>query len=330
MWKTAIISFILMLLAFATNLSISRAMAEDSVNSPSIKQTASKTFDPSAMPVSSAPPGAFPYIALPAGYETSTQPDITEFDQIPFWTGDHLEPVEGKVWSAHISAVQNKTFSQLELSRNIESVVTSLGGESVFNGRIPPEALKKIEAWPRDFTTKYNSGLGDIWNNDVTVFVIHRADRNIWIHLCTYEFGGGLLIAETKPLDITARVLPANEMAEQIKKVGKVALHVNFATDKTTILPDSQPQIEQVVALLHTDPALKLKVRGYTDNTGNPAHNQTLSEGRANAVVKALTEKGIDAGRLSFAGFGAADPVADNANEQGRAQNRRVELVKQP
>ncbi|MFB4340722.1 hypothetical protein RAC90_09590 [Pantoea sp. CS_6] len=132
MWKTAIISFILMLLAFATNLSISRAMAEDSVNSSSIKQTASKTFDPSAMPVSSAPPGAFPYIALPAGYETSTQPDITEFDQIPFWTGDHLEPVEGKVWSAHISAVQNKTFSQLELSRNIESVVTSLGGGECF------------------------------------------------------------------------------------------------------------------------------------------------------------------------------------------------------
>ncbi len=287
-----------------------------------------KGFEPSSLPVSSVPLGAFPYIALPTGYVAASAPDVADFDQVPFWTGDRLEPVEGKVWSAHISAAQGKTFSDLELQRNIESVVASLGGKKIFDGKIPEAAAQKIKEWPRDLALKYNSGLGDLWNNPVQVFVVRRADRNIWIHWCSYQFGGGLLIAETRPLQVTAGLLPASELKSQIDKTGKVALHVNFATDKTEILPESQPQIEQVVQLLKGDASLKLAINGYTDSTGDPAHNQTLSAGRAKAVVAALTAQGIDAARLSSAGFGNADPVADNATEQGRSQNRRVELVK--
>ncbi|MBB4128285.1 outer membrane protein OmpA-like peptidoglycan-associated protein [Xanthomonas translucens] len=292
------------------------------------QEAAAKGFDASSLPVSSVPLGAFPYIALPNGYVTGSTPDLADFDQVPFWTGDRLETVEGKVWSAHIDAAQGKTFSDVELERNIEAVVASLGGKKIFDGKIPEQAGQKIKEWPRDFAVKYNSGLGDIWNNPTQVFVVHRADRDIWIHLCSYQFGGGLLIAETKPLEITASVLPASELKAQIDKTGKVALHVNFATDKTDILPDSQPQIEQVVQLLKQDASLKLAVNGYTDNTGDPAHNKTLSEGRAKAVAAAITAQGIDASRLSSAGFGDADPVADNANDAGKAQNRRVELVK--
>jgi outer membrane protein OmpA-like peptidoglycan-associated protein len=82
------------------------------------------------------------------------------------------------------------------------------------------------------------------------------------------------------------------------------------------------------VALLNANPDLKLTVEGHTDNVGSPAHNQTLSQGRANAVVGALMAQGIDLGRLQPKGFGQAKPIADNATEGGRAKNRRVELVK--
>lgn len=296
-----------------------------------VPQTAaSKPFDAASLPVSSVPLGAFPYIALPAGYVTGTKPDVADFDQVPFWTGDRLQPVEGRIWSAHIAAAEGKTFSDLELSRNIESVVASLGGRKIFEGRLPQAATDKMKEWPRDVVTRYNSGLGDIWNEPVQVFVVHRADRDIWIHLCSYQFGGGLLIAETKPLQVTAGLLPASELKAQIDRAGKVALQVHFATDKTDILPDSQPQIEQVVQLLQQDASLKLAVNGHTDDTGDAAHNRALSEGRARAVAAALTARGIDASRLSSAGFGAERLVADNRTQEGQAKNRRVELVKQP
>ncbi|WP_460135144.1 OmpA family protein [Pseudomonas sp. S1_E04] len=297
--------------------------------SPPVQAADNPVFDAASLPVSDAQLGDFPYIVLPNGYVIATTPDVSDFDQVPFWTGDRLEVVEGKVWSAHIDAAQGKAFSDLELQRNIESVVSSLGGKKIFDGKIAQDAGQKIKDWPRDFALKYNSGLGDIWNNAAQVFVIHRADREIWIHLCSYPFGAGLLIAETKPLQITARLLPASELKAQIDKTGKVALHVNFATDQTRLLPDSQPQIEQVLLLLKQNTSLKLAINGYTDHTGDPTHNKALSNGRAKAVADAIIAKGIDGARLSAAGFGDADPVADNATEAGKAKNRRVELVKQ-
>lgn len=296
---------------------------------PGAQAISNSVFDTADLPVSASPLGAFPYLALPTGYIVATTPDVSDFDQIPFWTGDRLEPVEGKVWSAHIDAAQGKAFSDLELQRNVESVVSSLGGKKIFDGKIPEEASQRIKEWPRDFAMKYNSGLGDIWNNATQVFVIHRADRDIWIHLCSYAFGAGLLIVESKPLQITASLLSAQTLGAQLEQSGKAVLHVNFASDQSRILPNSQAQLQQVVQLLRQDSVLKLAVNGYTDDTGDAAHNKTLSAQRAEAVVAAIVAQGIDATRLSATGFGESAPVADNTSEAGKAQNRRVELIRQ-
>lgn len=288
----------------------------------------SARFDVGTLPVSSTALGAFPYIGLPEGYEPNGL-QTSAFEQVPFWTGDRLEPVEGQVWSAGVYPADGKTFSGLELSRNIASLVQAMGGQKIFEGKLPAQATADTNAWPNGVATRFVAGLGDIYNDPSQTFVIHRQDRDIWVHLCVSLYNAGLLVVETKPVQITATLLPASALKAQIDTTGKVALHVNFATDKTDILPDSQPQIAQVVALLAQDPALALAVNGYTDNSGDAAHNKVLSEGRAKAVVAALVAQGIAAQRLTAAGYGDADPVADNASEQGKAQNRRVELVKQ-
>ncbi|MFD1470122.1 OmpA family protein [Hymenobacter caeli] len=106
-----------------------------------------------------------------------------------------------------------------------------------------------------------------------------------------------------------------------------MALYLNFDTDKATLRPDAQPTLAEVLKLLQQNPGLRLAVQGHTDNAGTPAHNQTLSEDRARAVVAALVGAGTAATRLEAAGFGQTRPVADNATDAGRAQNRRVELV---
>ena len=87
--------------------------------------------------------------------------------------------------------------------------------------------------------------------------------------------------------------------------------------------------VAEVLKLLQANPALRLAVQGHTDNTSTSAHNQQLSEARAQEVVRTLTAQGVATARLQAAGFGQSKPLADNATEAGRAQNRRVELVKQ-
>ena len=82
------------------------------------------------------------------------------------------------------------------------------------------------------------------------------------------------------------------------------------------------------MALLNRHPGLRLSVDGHTDGTGTFARNQVLSEARARAVVAAMTQRGVPADRLGSQGFGQSRPIADNTTEEGRARNRRVELVK--
>jgi outer membrane protein OmpA-like peptidoglycan-associated protein len=137
-----------------------------------------------------------------------------------------------------------------------------------------------------------------------------------------------MCIVETKPFVVTAKLLPADALKKAIDQSGKAVVHVNFATDATQILPDSQAQIGAIVALLKANPTLKLAINGYTDETGSAAHNQTLSEGRAASVRQALVAAGIGGDRLTSKGFGASAPIADNGSDAGKAQNRRVELVK--
>ena len=89
---------------------------------------------------------------------------------------------------------------------------------------------------------------------------------------------------------------------------------------------ESEVELDKVVQLLKENPTLKIQINGHTDNIGKAKDNLVLSENRAKQVVKYLTDAGINAQRLTYKGFGATQPIADNATEVGRAKNRRTEL----
>lgn len=99
-----------------------------------------------------------------------------------------------------------------------------------------------------------------------------------------------------------------------------------FETNSATLKPESKEQLRNVAEILKAYPNVKVKVGGYTDNTGDPAANQKLSQDRANAVVLELVNLGIPAARMSAEGYGQQYPVADNSTDSGRAQNRRIAL----
>ncbi|MDQ3846966.1 MAG: OmpA family protein [Bacteroidota bacterium] len=105
-----------------------------------------------------------------------------------------------------------------------------------------------------------------------------------------------------------------------------VLRNIFFDFNKYELKPESQVELDRVVQLLAENPTVKIEIAGYTDNIGNAADNQKLSENRAKAVVNYLISRGIAANRLTPKGFGAAQPIADNKTEEGRALNRRTEL----
>jgi OOP family OmpA-OmpF porin len=101
---------------------------------------------------------------------------------------------------------------------------------------------------------------------------------------------------------------------------------VNFDFDKATIRPDASAVLEEAARTLNEEPSIDVSVEGHTDAMGTDAYNQRLSEARAAAVRARLVELGVNPSRLSARGFGESEPVASNATDEGRAQNRRVEL----
>lgn len=124
----------------------------------------------------------------------------------------------------------------------------------------------------------------------------------------------------------------ADEMQKGLDQHGKVALYgIQFDFNKAEIKPESASTLGEIAKLLQANPALKLYVVGHTDAVGSVAYNKDLSEKRATAVVQWLVSKhSIAADRLTPAGVGPLAPVATNATEEGRAKNRRVELVVRP
>jgi OmpA-OmpF porin, OOP family len=286
--------------------------------------------------------------------------NVRKFDEfiIPLGTvnqaGTTVEPakrqrVEGTV--TRILYVAPAERSPLEIMRNYELELQKGGFQTIYtcagaqcsavnnfarflypvekqlrqSGSISQDAL----AYPgnqRYLAAKRSRPEGDVY---VSVYVainqlaVHRETANRPIIL--------LDVIESVPIETGMVTVDAAAMAKDISSTGSVTLYgIYFDTDKTDVKPESQPTLQEIAKLLKQDASLRLYVVGHTDNVGTYDHNLDLSQRRAAAVVRELTTKsGVAAAQLRPAGVGMLSPIAPNDNEQGRAKNRRVELVKQ-
>jgi len=180
---------------------------------------------------------------------------------------------------------------------------------------------------PVFFQTVYSTALAQAgWkvihaahSGDAVVIAHYAAGtRSIWAYL---HGGGG---------DYNITVADEGNLAAQLDRDCHVALYgIQFDFNKSTIRPDSDPVLQNVLGILNARPDLKLEIQGHTDNVGGDEYNQKLSESRAASVVTWLTNKGIAQARLTAHGYGMKQPIADNGSDEGRARNRRVELKKQ-
>ena len=227
------------------------------------------------------------------------QCETKEFDSHTFYLSEDKEiVVEGKkTYVSHVIRHGAKAPSDLQILRNFENAVSRIGGKT-------------------EYKKKYDAYLS-----------IKKDGKETWVHVTSWNDGEGydLTIVEKKEME---QEITANAMFDALNKDGFIALYINFDTNKATIKPDSKPIVEQIVVLLKNNPGLKVSIEGHTDNTGTPVRNKTLSKERAQSVVSALVSAGIDKQRLSAIGWGQEKPIADNRTDEGKAKNRRVEIVK--
>jgi outer membrane protein OmpA-like peptidoglycan-associated protein len=227
------------------------------------------------------------------------------FDKILFKTGTKYgeeKAVEGKktyLYYKHKAEVKPQP-SAFEILKNYENAVKSVGGATLVLDQSKSEATFKLT----------------------------RNGKDTWVKVHNFAYNPiqyRLVIVEPEPMQ---QQIVANDLLQSLNTDGFYAVYFQFATDKAELLPESAPLADQLVQFLTANAALKVSIEGHTDNVGDTAYNQSLSERRAKTVYDLLVKKGISAGRLAYKGWGAAIPVADNRKESGRALNRRVEVVK--
>ena len=233
--------------------------------------------------------------------------------------------LEGKVTEIHYSIPDGR--SVLEVYRNYEAALKEAGFEILFackarecgtGPRVAVKGLGTILIWgeaPRVLSAKLSRPEGDVY------VALHIPGTHSVI----------INVVEVKPMETGMVGVNAEALAAGLGKAGHVAVYeILFDTGKWEIRPESEPALAEIAKLLKQDPTLKLYVVGHTDNVGALGMNKELSQRRAAAVMDALVIKHrISAGRLNSDGVGPLAPVASNDTEEGRAKNRRVELVKQ-
>jgi len=200
----------------------------------------------------------------------------------------------------------NKQPSALQVIRNYQNAVKAIGGEVVY------------ERLPRD---------GD---GGETTLRVATGGKEVWVRLEPGIFSAPTQSYKLWVVEVAAmqQVVTANKLLDELNRNGFIALYIPFDTGKSDLRPEGKAAVAEIVAALKSSPALKVSIEGHTDNVGTPAANKALSEKRAQSVMAAVVAGGVDAKRLAAAGFGQEKPIADNRSEEGRAKNRRVELVK--
>lgn len=163
-------------------------------------------------------------------------------------------------------------------------------------------------------------------DTDFASFRVLLNGKKVCVVVETYHHGLQYSLTIVELMD--QEMLEAEEIFSKLKQEGHVAFYFTFQSGETVLSAGAEKGVREISKMLEAHPTLNLIIEGHTDNVGSAADNLSLSKKRAAVVKKALIRAGVNADRLVSKGFGDTKPISSNDTAQGRAKNRRVELVK--
>jgi OOP family OmpA-OmpF porin len=271
-------------------------------------------------------------ILLAAGFAAAQQPKDIEgskdpalFTRMPHF---HIRAYEEQQFDAADFTVRKGTREE---TQRIEGHKVHYEYEFDTSAGTPPSPLQ-IQRNYQNATLKIGGKVLYAQNFDyfTTTLLVAREGKETWVEISCRGGDLYLLTMVERQLMQQDVVANADALKSGLAENGHAEVPgIFFDFNKADIKPESRPALQEVVKLLQGSPALRVWVVGHTDNVGAVEFNASLSRERAAAVVKALVQSGIDSKRLTPYGNGPYAPVATNTTEEGRARNRRVELVAQ-
>ena len=260
------------------------------------------------------------------GSEVVQKPKVSEFGQVelmlprPNGKGLVAKPLEGQVIQVDYRGPQER--SALEVFRNYQQALERAGFQvlvSCIAEQCGGGVRSKVFGYLSARGSHYLAARGT------------QEGREVHVALRVFERQALIVSVQSAGMETDKVQVTAAQLQEGLEATGHIALYgILFDTGKAELKPESEPVLKEIATLLRGKPSLRLHVVGHTDNVGAFDSNLDLSRRRAEAVVKALVERhSVTAARLRPFGAASAVPVASNGSEQGRAKNRRVELVEQ-
>lgn len=244
-------------------------------------------------------------------------------------------PVAGRAMRLRYEGPEGR--SALEMMRNHRERLAAANFETVFTCR-GAECGTPAEFWfaVTESVPGPSSGLLSSWNDLIyTLAKLSRPEGDVHVAILALPQGQRAQVlvdvVEARPME-SGRIafVDASAMQRAVEQTGRIALYgIQFGFDSADILPASRPTLEEIARFLRANAAMAVVVTGHTDAQGAFDYNVALSLRRAQAVVAALARDfAIPAARMTAFGAGMAAPIASNAADAGRAQNRRVEIVR--
>lgn len=301
-------------------------------NAESIKESSSEktteNFSWDEISLSSKDIGDFPYIKPPKGivmgeHGSSSYNKEFNFSKLKMYSkiSNTTFYIEGKVrYISFSNEDENANWEQYYFDKSINDYLKSI--EAIEIKPIGGSDDYKEKYWGSDYDGEHTVKHND--RDNIRMWVIKQKNRNIGIQI----FKKRIAIVEGKEFEQTIEKFTADEILSEINTNGYATLHINFDTGKSRISTESYDVVNEIAKMMKANTSLKISIEGHTDNTGNEESNMKLSKNRARSVLMSLTDENIDESRLKSEGFGQTKPIEDNTTEEGKAENRRVELRK--